>query len=242
MQLVSGVQTAIPINGEVGSFFCNKRGVRQGEPLSPLLFNFVVDAMDVLLNKTKEYGHIVGIVPHFIPGGVTHLHYADDAMILIQNSARGIANQKFLLICFELMPGMKINFHKNGVFVMGGEEGGKARVANLLNCQEVSFPFTYLGFTIVDCKLTIADLELVVAKVGFRMEPWLGRFMSSPASLMLVDACLSNLPIYTMGLFLLQDGTHAGFDKHRGRFFWEGQGKKRKYHMVPWKDICKPRA
>jgi hypothetical protein len=33
--LVSGGQTAITINGEVGNFFRNGRGVRQGDPLSP---------------------------------------------------------------------------------------------------------------------------------------------------------------------------------------------------------------
>ena len=44
-----------------------------------------------------------------------------------------------------------------------------------------------------------------------------------------------------MGLFLLAPGTHEGFDHHRARFFWEGQGNKRKYHMVNWQDICKPK-
>jgi hypothetical protein len=34
-QLVMGGQNAIAINGEVGPFFRNKRGVRQGDPLSP---------------------------------------------------------------------------------------------------------------------------------------------------------------------------------------------------------------
>ena len=103
MQLASGGQTAININGEIGPYFGNKRGVRQGDPLSPLLFDFVVEAMDVMLTKAKEHGHITGVVPHLVPGGVTHLQYADDTMILIQNSPNNIACLKFILICFELM-------------------------------------------------------------------------------------------------------------------------------------------
>jgi hypothetical protein len=68
MQLVSGGQTAISINGEVGPYFRNKRGVRQGDPISPLLFDFVADALDVILSRARTTGHIQGVVSHLIPG------------------------------------------------------------------------------------------------------------------------------------------------------------------------------
>jgi hypothetical protein len=44
-----------------------------------------------------------------------------------------------------------------------------------------------------------------------------------------------------MGLFLLADGTHAGFDRHLARFFWEGIGDKRKFHWVNWPEVCRPK-
>jgi hypothetical protein len=84
----------------------------------------------------------------------------------------------------------------------------------------------------------IADLEPVVATVGKRVEPWQGRFLSSAARLTPTDACLSSLPLHTMSLFLLADGTHVGFDKYRARFFWEGVGDKKKYHWVCWAKVC----
>jgi hypothetical protein len=128
------------------------------------------------------------------------------------------------------------------VIVMGVEAVEQARVASLLNCKQGKFPFTYLGFTMSDHKLTMADLEPLVAAVGKRAAPWQGRFMSSAARLTLIDACLSNLPLYTMGLFLLADGTHAAMDRHRNRFFWEGQSAAKKFHMVNWKTICQPKS
>jgi exonuclease III len=69
MQLVMGGQTAINVNGEVGAFFRNVRGVRQGDPLSPILFDFMVDGLAAMLSKANEAGHIEGVVPHLIPGG-----------------------------------------------------------------------------------------------------------------------------------------------------------------------------
>jgi hypothetical protein len=69
LQLVTGGHTAISINGEVGPSFRNKRGLRQGDPLSPLLFNFMVEALSVMLTKACDAGHIAGVAPHLIPEG-----------------------------------------------------------------------------------------------------------------------------------------------------------------------------
>jgi hypothetical protein len=52
---------------------------------------------------------------------------------------------------------MKINFHKSEVIVMGADVVEQASVARLLNCKQGKFPFTYLGFTMSDHKLTMAD-------------------------------------------------------------------------------------
>jgi hypothetical protein len=75
-------------------------------PISPLLFDFVADALDAILSKARVAGHIEGVVPHLIPSGVSHLQYADDTMILLQNIDSGIRNLKFILLCFELLSGM----------------------------------------------------------------------------------------------------------------------------------------
>jgi hypothetical protein len=92
-----------------------------------------------------------------------------------------------------------------------------------------------------DKKHTIAEMEAVVATVGARVELWQGRFMSLAARLILTDTCLSSLPLHMMSLFMLADGTHAGFDKHRSRFFWEGTGEKCKHHWVSWSEVCMPK-
>ncbi|KAK1645894.1 hypothetical protein QYE76_063699 [Lolium multiflorum] len=154
-QLVSGGQTAISINGEVGPFFRNKRGVRQGDPLSPLLFNFIGEALSGILTAAAKAGHIHGLASHLMPGGVSHLQYADDTLILIQGSDEDIANLKFLLMCFEDMSGLKINYHKSEVFVMGQRFEERMDIANKLNCKLGTFPFIYLGLPISDRKLTL---------------------------------------------------------------------------------------
>jgi hypothetical protein len=179
MHLVTGGHTAISINGKVGPSFRNKRGLRQGDPLSPQLFNFMAEAISVMLTKACEAGHIAGVVSHLIPGGISHLQYADDTLILIQYNEQQISNLEFLLTCFEEMPGLKINYHKSEVMVMGQTPEIMQRVADMLNCKLGEFPFVYLGLPIADRKLTMDQWMFLVQKLGIRIESWLGRFLSS---------------------------------------------------------------
>jgi hypothetical protein len=58
MQLVRGGQTTININGELRLFFRNARGVCQGDLLSPLLFNNVVDALGAIIEGASHADHI----------------------------------------------------------------------------------------------------------------------------------------------------------------------------------------
>jgi hypothetical protein len=176
MQLVTGGQTAISINGEIGPYFRNKRGVRQGDPISPLIFNFIADALSIMLDHASSAGHIKGVVSHLVDNGVTHVQYADDTILLIELDDLAIANLKFILICFEILSGLKINFFKSEVIVTGVSQLEQARVARMFNCKEGKFPMSYLGFPIADRKLTIADMNYLVETVGHRVDPWQGHF------------------------------------------------------------------
>jgi hypothetical protein len=130
------------------------------------------------------------------------------------------------------MSGLKINFDKSEVVVSGLEEGAKQRVANLLNCKLGKFPIKYLGLLVSDRPLSVAEWGFLMEKVGHRVDPWQGLFLASSGCLELTNSCLSSLPTFAMSMYLLHEATHSAMDSTRGRFFWEGVGPKRKYHMV----------
>jgi hypothetical protein len=50
---ISGGSVAININDEIGPFFHTKKGLRQGDPQSPILFNIVADMHTVLIKRGK---------------------------------------------------------------------------------------------------------------------------------------------------------------------------------------------
>jgi hypothetical protein len=161
---------------------------------------------------------------------------------MIQPDDLGIKNLKFMLLCFENMSGLCINFRKSEVIVLGTTDEDQIRIANLLNCKLGSLPFTYLGLPISDRAVAAVDWGTLTVKVGRRADPWMGKFMSSAARLMLINACLSNLPLHAMGAYLLGDGIHQVLRGIRARFFWEANGPKRKYNWVRWDALCKPKS
>jgi hypothetical protein len=105
----------------------------------------VGDALTEMLNMAKREGHIKGLAYHLIEGGISHLQYADDTVLLLDYDEDSFAAVKFVLYCFEAMSGLKINYQKSEVFgiCVGSEE--LRRVANIFNCNVGEFPMTYLG-------------------------------------------------------------------------------------------------
>ena len=222
MSTVRGGKVCVNVNGENGSYFRTHRGLRQGDPLSPLLFNLAADALDLILRKAKHKGHIKGVVPELIPGGLTHLQYADDTVILMNLDDQTLSNMKFLLYCFEWVTGLKINYHKSEVLVFGADSEEQQRVANILNCKVGTLPMHYLGLPISDRHLGAHFFTGITDKMRKKLSPWKGKLLSLGGRLVLTNSSLSSIPTYTMGMYRLGEGVHQKMDTIRSQFFWRG--------------------
>ena len=53
--------------------FKRKKGLRQGDPLSPIHFNIVADMLAIIIARAKEDGQVDGLIPHLVEGGVSIL-------------------------------------------------------------------------------------------------------------------------------------------------------------------------
>jgi hypothetical protein len=98
---ILGGSVAIKINDEVGKYFQNKKGRRQGDPLSPMLFNIVADMLVVMIEHAKSDGQIEGMIPHMIDGGLSILQYADDAILFMEHHIEKARNLKLIHSAFE---------------------------------------------------------------------------------------------------------------------------------------------
>jgi hypothetical protein len=64
--------------------------------------NLVVDALSALLEAASRNGRISGLVPHLVDGGLTHLQYANDIMMMIQMEEESMVNLKLVLYCLRV--------------------------------------------------------------------------------------------------------------------------------------------
>ena len=123
------------VNDNVGHYFQTRKGVCQGDPLSPILFNIVVDMLAVLISRAREVEQIKGVVPHLIDEGLSVLQYADDTIIFMDNDLERAKNMKLLLCAFEQLSGLKINFHKSELFCYGAAKANQSEYTQIFGCN-----------------------------------------------------------------------------------------------------------
>ena len=75
----------IKINDDIGHYFQTKKELRQGDPMSPILYNIMVDMLSILIKRAKNDGQIKGVIPHLLEDGLSILQYADDTIIFMDH-------------------------------------------------------------------------------------------------------------------------------------------------------------
>lgn len=215
--------------------------MRQGDPHSPFLFNLAADCLAKMITNAQNNNLLVGLASDLIPNGVAVLQYADDTIICLEHDVDKAVNLKLLLYIFELMSGLKVNYQKNEIFTVGGDESTLKYYAELFNCDVGSFPIKYLGMPVSYSTLRDSDWEFIVAKYLKRFEAWIGNAASMGGSLTLLDSVVTQISLYHMSMWLMSKTFIEKLDKHRRKFFWQGCNKKMRYHLVKWGRICRSR-
>ncbi|KAK6143157.1 hypothetical protein DH2020_023505 [Rehmannia glutinosa] len=118
MECVSSASYSICINGSIQGKFPGKRGLRQGDPMSPALFLLCMEYLSRLLkvrtNTLKFKYH-----PRCEALKITHLAFADDLMLF---SRGDLSSVKILIDClndFKNASDLDVNSFKSNLFTTG---------------------------------------------------------------------------------------------------------------------------
>eukprot|EP00253_Pinus_taeda_P011881 PITA_11881 len=111
MGCITNVSFAGLVNGAASSFFNSQRGLRQGCPLSPLLFLLVAKGLSRLIHKARSEEKVKGIEVA-INLYITHLLFVDDILIFTNGSQNELKEFKCIFDLFLKATGMQINTGK----------------------------------------------------------------------------------------------------------------------------------
>lgn len=143
-QLVSTSSLAILVNGSPLYFFKPTRGLREGDPLSSILFIILAECIGRLIKKTKMDGRIKGLKPSSKCDPFSHQQFVDDT-IMGGASVKEEKAMKDILDMYTRGLVQLIIWDKSLIFFVNTHEVRQRKIAKILGCGVGMLPSTYLG-------------------------------------------------------------------------------------------------
>ncbi|XP_071720759.1 uncharacterized protein [Rutidosis leptorrhynchoides] len=122
MGCLKSAKTSVLVNGSPTSEFEIKRGLRQGDPLSPFLFIIFMEGLHLASHRATQCNLIRGINVGKDNIHLSHFLYADDFIIFSDWDIHELNRILIILEIFYLVSGLRINVSKSHVFVIGVDE------------------------------------------------------------------------------------------------------------------------
>jgi hypothetical protein len=176
--IILGDSVSILANGEESRTFKTGKGLRQRDPLSPLLFNLVGVVLTRMLAKAFQKGLISRLLGDFREGGITALQYVDDTLLFSSYEDQHLNNLKRILMIFERVSGMRVNFHKSDCIPLNVDEGRAHEIAHILSCPLGKLHLKYLSVPLHFEKLKRVDIQPLIDKLIKRISGWSGRLLA----------------------------------------------------------------
>uniref|UniRef100_A0A803PAD0 Reverse transcriptase domain-containing protein n=1 Tax=Cannabis sativa TaxID=3483 RepID=A0A803PAD0_CANSA len=192
--------------------FIPKRGIRQGDPLSPLIFILCSEVLSKLIAKAESYGQILGvrIARNTIP--ITHLLYADDSIFFYHAT---VANSENLMKCirtYEEWSGQRVNKQKSGlIFSPNTARRYRDEIKQRLGICCLKSSENYLGNPFFFSASKRRDYQFLKENFLNRLEGWKARHLAQAGRIL-------------------------------ARFWWLGNSDKSRYcALKSWNDLCQPK-
>lgn len=113
MLSVCTVTFSILVNGQPTNTFKPKRGIRQGDPLSPYLFILCAEVLSGLIQKSQQEGLIDGISIATNASAISHLLYAGESILFCRANPEEATTIMNIPKIYQEASGQKINMDKS---------------------------------------------------------------------------------------------------------------------------------
>ncbi|RVW45833.1 hypothetical protein CK203_086256 [Vitis vinifera] len=186
----------------------------------------LVGSLYKLLAKGSERGYLSGCRIRGREGAeirVSHLLFADDALVFCEDSQEQLAFLSWLLLWFETTSGLRINLNKSEILPVGRVENAELLAAEL-GCKVGSLPSTYLGLPLGASHKSVMVWDGMEERMRKRLALWKRQFISKGGRITLIRSTLASMPTYLMSLMRMPRVVKLRLEKIQRDFLWGGGG------------------
>ncbi|XP_021769724.1 uncharacterized protein LOC110733966 [Chenopodium quinoa] len=241
MGCVSSVPYSIMINGAPTAPFSAKKGLRQGDPMSPFPFAIGMEYLSRCFSKL-HLNLDFNYHPRCERLALTHLMFADDLLMFSRADAGFVSHFFQAFTKFSEASGLSANLDKSEVYFWGLSIDEQATLRALIGVAPGSIPFRYLGVPLSSKKLTIAQCKPLIDKVTVLINGWTARNLTYAGRLQLIRSVLFGVQTYWAQIFVLPKKVLKEIEARFRVFLWTGKCNPSKKALVSWFQVCLPKV
>ena len=230
----------VSYNGSVNGYFKGKRGLRQGDPLSPYLFVIAMNFLSLMLKKAAADNKFKY---HYKckETKLTHLSFADDLLIFIDGSMESVQHVLMVLREFELRSGLKVNMEKTSFFASGLTEQESQLIQATTGMHMGSLPVRYLGVPLDSKKLSLTSAEPLLHQIKAKFSSWSVKTLSFAGRLLLIKTVIAGINTFWCSTFILPKACINRINSLCSVFLWKGDVESRNTARVSWETVVLPK-
>ncbi|CAJ2637965.1 unnamed protein product [Trifolium pratense] len=200
-----------------------RRGLRQGDSLSPYLFILVAEGLTALIHQAVRKGDIHGVRICRGAPEVSHLLFADDCFLFCRANVAEVTQLLSILHTYEQASGQKINLSKSEVFISRNmSQTAQADLVGILGVRHVLGTSIYLGLPSMVGRNKKTIFSYIKDRIWKRINSWRGRALSKAGKEIMIKLVLQAIPAYVMSMFILPSSFIDDIEKMINAFWWGG--------------------
>ncbi|KAL5559912.1 hypothetical protein UlMin_036123 [Ulmus minor] len=213
------------LNGAAFQSFRPKRGLRQGDPISPYLFILCMEVLSRLINQKVSAGLIAGFKLDRHTPALHHLFFADDIFLMGKCTVNEAFYFKDCLDTFCSWSGQSFNPRKSNIFFSSKASGqSSGLISALMGFDKISTSSAYLGLPLFRSGRS-KDFNFLVENLDSKLAGWKSRVLSKAKRLSMK----------------LPNSICSKLDAIIRNFWWSASKSNSLLCLKAWAEICQPK-